>query len=111
MIIDLPEEINRHLPNGYEAGSGVWLVLPENRLNQRDGIREVNGWLKAEDWYPESLRNVTWFGDDGTGNFFGWDADKAIAILWNPEDGDEPLKVGAVSDLWKFVLNGYSDVT
>jgi hypothetical protein len=111
MNIDLPEEISKHLASGYEVKPGIWLVLPATRQGQREGIQEVNVWIKAEDWYPEALREVVWFGDDGTGNFFGWDATQDKAILWNPEDGEEPWKVGSVNYLWQFVLNGYRDAT
>jgi hypothetical protein len=109
MSTNLPDEISKYLPAGYEPRQGVWLVLPETGGDGRDGIDTVNEWLRAEDWYPESLQKVIWFGDDGTGNFFGWDPQDATAILWNPEDGDNPLKTGAVSELWQFVLKGYRD--
>ena len=105
----LPSEVTSHLPAGYAPVQGVWFVLPAG-----DGDREIEGvnrWLRAEEWYPRSLEHVIWFGDDGTGNFFGWDPRSDSAILWNPEDGEEPWKTGSVPSLWQFVQNGYQDAT
>jgi len=103
---DLPADVVQYLPSGHEASPGVWLVLPQSGKDGRD-IESVNAWLRAEDWYPAGLQDVVWFGDDGVGNFFGWRPKLAIAVLWNPEDGDEPFRVGSVSDLWNFVAAGY----
>lgn len=108
MIEKLPAEVRKHLPTGYEAGSGVWLVLPASGSN---AIVEVNSSLRSEDWYPSELEAVIWFGDDGTGNFIGWWPDKNHAVLWNPEDGNEPWKEGDVTQLWQFILNGYVEET
>lgn len=108
MHTSLPIEITKYLPDGYQPSHGVWLVLPEVD-DIRDGITKVNSWLRAEDWYPTSLQDVIWFGDDGTGNMFGWRVQNAKAILWNPEDGEIPWKEGSVNELWEFVLNGYRD--
>ncbi|MCK7576620.1 MAG: hypothetical protein MZV65_12435 [Chromatiales bacterium] len=110
MNAQLPEEIAKHLPNGYQPTPGVWLVLPESD-GVRDGINTVNSWLRAEDWYPTSLQNIIWFGDDGTGNFLGWDPKSSRALLWNPEDGEKPWKVGSVAMLWQFIESGYKDAT
>ncbi len=103
---ELPADVVRYLPDGHEASQGVWLVLPEAGTNDRD-IESVNAWLRAEDWYPPDLQDVVWFGDDGVGNYFGWRPSLALAVLWNPEDGDEPWRVGQVRDLWDFVVAGY----
>ncbi|HWX01988.1 hypothetical protein [Collimonas sp.] len=100
---DLPAEIQNKLPDGYQISPGVWLVLPETKLN------EMQTWIRVEDWYPTVLHRIIWFGDDGTGNFLGWDPDALHAILWNPEDGDVPWKTGAVSSLWLFIQNDYRD--
>ena len=108
MRIELPDEITQHLPGGYQPEQGVWLVLPESDA-LRDGIAKVNSWIRAEDWYPESLQDVVWFGDDGVGNLLGWRPNLRRAVLWNPEDGAIPWKEGSVSSLWDFVLNGYTD--
>jgi hypothetical protein len=108
MIASLPPEVTSNLPVGRLAPNGAWLVLPETD-DTRDGIATVNSWLRAEDWYPETLQDVIWFGDDGVGNFFGWRPQQECAILWNPEDGDTPWREGAVIALWEFVLNGYKD--
>lgn len=106
MRAKLPVDISEHLPNGYEPRQGVWLVLPETD-EKRDGIDTVNSWLRAEGWYPQRLQHIVWFGDDGVGNFFGWDPVAEKSILWNPEDGPEPWRDGGVNELWQFVLNGY----
>jgi hypothetical protein len=108
MLERLPTEVRNHLPGGYEAGQGVWLVLPASGSN---GIFEVNSFLRSEDWYPSELAAVIWFGDDGTGNLIGWKPDEAHAVLWNPEDGHEPWREGSVSEIWQFILNGYADET
>jgi hypothetical protein len=109
MTSSLPKEIAEHLPTGYQPTQGVWFVFPAGQgQHEIDG---VNSWLRAEDWYPSSLQHVVWFGDDGTGNFFGWDPKEGVALLWNPEDGAEPWKQGTVGKLWEFVLNGYVDAT
>jgi len=110
MRLELPTEISKHLPEGYEPEQGVWLVLPESDT-VRDGIATVNSWIRAENWYPQSLQDVIWYGGDGTGNFFGWRPKLARAVLWNPEDGATPWKEGTVRELWDFVLNGYGDAT
>ncbi len=110
MHADLPTEITKHLPDGYQPSQGVWLVLPETDT-VRDGITTVNSWLRAEDWYPKLFQDVIWFGDDGTGNMFGWRLKQQKAILWNPEDGETPWKEGNVKYLWQFVLNGYKDAS
>ena len=110
MRASLPSEVTSYLPSGRLTPSGVWLVLPEGDA-VRDGIATVNGWIRAEDWYPSSLQDVIWFGDDGAGNFFGWRPDLQKAVLWNPEDGAEPWKVGEVNALWQFVLDGYRDAS
>jgi hypothetical protein len=109
-LIRLPQEVQVHLPAGYESSPGIWFVLPADNGAQRS-IVAANTWLRAEDWYPDSLQLVIWYGDDGVGNFFGWLPDLGEAILWNPEDGDEPWRQGSVSELWQFVLNGYSETT
>jgi hypothetical protein len=106
----LPTEIAEHLPDGYQPSQGVWLVLPDSD-GIRDGIATVNSWLRTEDWYPESLQDVIWFGDDGTGNMLGWRPQLGIAILWNPEDGETPWKQGSVKELWRFVVSGYKDAS
>lgn len=106
MILELPDEVSRHLPGGHEPTPGVKLVLP---MKGAHGIAAVNEWLRAEDWYPSSLKTVVWFGDDGTGNYFGWKPEERKAILWNPEDGEMPWKEGSVEELWAFVLNNYAD--
>ncbi len=106
-ISELPQEVQAHLPNGYESSQGVWLVLPTDNGTDRS-ISAVNTWLRAEDWYPPSLKSTIWFGDDGVGNFLGWDALAGHAILWNPEDGDEPWRTGNVADLWGFIVRGYA---
>lgn len=106
MIAKFPDDISQHMPSGYEPKQGVWLVLPE-RDGQCDGIDTVNSWLRAEDWYPQQLQHIAWFGEDGVGNFFGWDPVAIEAILWNPEDGPDPSRRGDVKELWQFVLNGY----
>ena len=97
-----------HLPRGYHPSPCVWLVLPEE-ATVGDSIVKVNESLRAEDWYPPVLEDVVWFGDDGTGNLFGWRPEQGIAVLWNPEDGEEPMKTGPVNTLWQYVLNGYKD--
>jgi len=85
---------------------GVWLVRPLDDGTQ-ESIVPMNQWLRGEEAsYPAALATVTWFGDDGVGNVFGWDNLKQRAVLWNPED-EEPWRVGSVEDLWGFVLNGY----
>jgi hypothetical protein len=108
MILELPDEVSKHLPQGHEPTPGVKLVLP---MRGAHGIAAVNEWLRAEDWYPSSLENVVWFGDDGTGNYFGWKPKERAAILWNPEDGETPWKEGSVEELWVFVPNNYTDPT
>jgi hypothetical protein len=105
MRSDLPDEIVKHLPDGYQPKQGVWLVLPESD-SVRDGISTLNSWIRSEDWYPQSLQDVVWFGDDGVGNLFGWRPELERAVLWNPED-ESPWKEGTVSELWKYVLDGY----
>ncbi|MGZ2749928.1 hypothetical protein [Burkholderia stagnalis] len=99
----LPPEVLQHLPDGYREDPGIWLVLPEPKL------KEMQIWIRAEDWYPDELQKIVWYGEDGTGNIFGWDPDAHHAILWNPEDGSSPWKIGAVTELWQFVRNGYRD--
>jgi hypothetical protein len=106
MRFDLPPEITKHLPDGFQPRQGVWFVLPELDA-KHDGIATVNSWIRAEDWYPQSLQDVIWYGDDGVGNLFGWRPKKAQAILWNPEDGDRPFKIGTIQELWDFVSRGY----
>lgn len=108
MILELPDEVSRYLPGGHEPKPGVKLVLP---MHGPDGIAALNEWIRAEDWYPSSLQAVVWFGDDGTGNYFGWQPEERKAILWNPEDGKSPWKEGSVEDVWAFVLNNYTDPT
>ena len=108
MRLDLPPEITKHLPDGYQASQGVWFVLPESDA-KHDGIATVNSWIRAEDWYPQSLQDVIWYGDDGVGNLFGWRPKTARAILWNPEDADRPFKEGTIQELWDFVSRGYND--
>src|SRR5687768_10583213 len=78
MILELPDEVSKHLPQGHEPTPGVKLVLP---MHGAHGIAAVNEWLRAEDWYPSSLKSVVWFGDDGTGNLFGWKPKERTAIL------------------------------
>ena len=99
--MNLPAEVSEKLPAGLESSEGCWLVMPRDRLDS------TNEWIRIEDWYPESLRYVIWFGDDGTGNFLGWNSSIESAILWNPEDGDDPIKIGSVQEIWAFVRNGY----
>src|SRR5687768_7827518 len=94
MRSDLPAEIVKHLPDGYQPKQGVWLVLPESD-SMRDGIATVNSWIRSEDWYPQSMQDVIWFGDDGVGNLFGWRPKLERAVLWNPED-ELPWKEGTV---------------
>jgi len=108
VTFDLPEQVVKYLPAGRHEGSGVWLVLPDSSDPQRS-VAAVNKWLRAEDWYPHELEHVVWFGDDGTGNFFGWDPLTRVALLWNPEDGAEPWRKGSVEELWRFVLTGYTN--
>ena len=108
-LTQLPQEVLSYLPQGHEVQHGVWLVLPADDGSQHS-IASVNSWIRAENWYPQSLQSVIWFGDDGVGNFFGWNPGKQLAVLWNPEDGDEPMREGNVNELWQFVLNGYSEV-
>ena len=105
-ISQLPQEVQAHLPNGYESSQGVWLVLPADNGTERC-IAAANAWLRAEDWYPASLQSIIWFGDDGTGNFLGWDPVVNRAVLWNPEDGEELCRVGSVAELWGFISSGY----
>ena len=104
----LPQEVQTHLPMGRQATPGLWLVLPAAD-GQRDGIDTLNGWLRAQGWYPYALRQIVWYGDDGTGNLLGWDPDSRDAVLWNPEDGAVPWKRGSIEALWRFVLNRYSE--
>src|SRR5678815_3932767 len=106
-VAQLPESVRAHLPNGYEAGQGVWLVLPLSGDPQRS-VLGINNWLPCEDWYPPKLASIVWFGDDGVGNMLGWDPEQSRAILWNPEDGDEPWRTGSVEELWAFIVNGYA---
>ena len=106
-ISQLPQEVRAHLPNGYESSQGVWLVLPTDNGAERS-VSATNTWLRAEDWYPVSLQSIIWFGDDGIGNFLGWDPDAGYAILWNPEDGDEVWRTGSVAELWDFIVRGYA---
>ena len=108
MILELPDEVSRHLPQGHEPKPGVKLVLP---MRGDGGIAAVNAWLRTEDWYPPSLDSVVWFGNDGTGNLFGWKPKERTAVLWNPADGETPRKEGGVEELWAFVLNHYTDAT
>jgi hypothetical protein len=108
MHLELPSEITTHLPGGYQASQGVWFVLPESD-GSRDGIATVNSWLRAQDWYPQSLQDIIWYGDDGVGNLFGWSRKTRRAVLWNPEDEDMPFKEGTVQELWDFVSRGYRD--
>lgn len=105
----LPKEVLDHLPGGYEPRQGVWLVLPADDGTQR-AITALNCWVRDDhpDLYPESLRSVIWFGDDGVGNFLGWDPELGRVVLWNSED-EEPWREGSVSEIWRFILNGYSD--
>ncbi|MCX7059265.1 MAG: hypothetical protein NTZ11_00045 [Gammaproteobacteria bacterium] len=106
MIDKLPPDVLQQLPAGYQANQGVWLVLPEPGQADR-GIRAVNAWLRAEDWYPAELNAVVWFGDDGVGNFIGWRPEQGVAVLWNPEDGAAPWREGTVQELWAFIESGY----
>ncbi|HEV2802595.1 MAG TPA: hypothetical protein VGW12_19135 [Pyrinomonadaceae bacterium] len=103
----LPEDVLAYLPGGYEPQQGVWLVLPSDD-GTRNSIVAVNSWMPDLDMYPESLGPVIWFGEDGVGNFLGWDPERGRAVLWNPED-EEPWREGTVSELWQFILNGYAD--
>jgi hypothetical protein len=103
-LSQLPHDVQMHLPSGYEASQGVWLVLPAEHGHS---ISEVNDWIRLEDWYPASLQSIIWFGDDGIGNFIGWDPAAGYAILWNSEDGEEPWRIGTVAALWNFITNGY----
>jgi hypothetical protein len=66
--------------------------MPQERLES------TNIWIRAEDWYPEALSEVIWFGDDGTGNFLGWKPSDALATMWNSED-EEPWKIGSNLDV------------
>jgi hypothetical protein len=106
-LTGLPEEVLAHLPGGYEPRQGIWLVLPADDGTQ-NSIVAVNSWMRELDMYPESLQSIFWFGDDGVGNYLGWDAGRGRAILWNPED-EEPWREGGVQDLWRFILNDYAD--
>jgi len=105
-MMNLPEEITRHLPDGYQPKQGCWLVLPQTDKG-RDGIATLNSWLRTQDWYPQALQAIAWFGDDGVGNLLGWNPGKSLAILWNPEDGASWWKEGSVAELWQFILGGY----
>ena len=99
--MNLPTEILCVLPAGFESTQGCWLVMP------LEALESTNEWIRVEEWYPESFAEVIWFGDDGTGNFLGWDTSSEVAILWNPEDGEEPGKTGTVQEIWAFIKNGY----
>jgi hypothetical protein len=105
----LPEEVLAHLLGGYEPRQGVWLVLPADDGTQ-NSIAAVNSWIRVLDLYPEALQSIVWFGQDGAGNVLGWDPESSRAILWNPED-DEPWWEGSVTELWRFILDGYTDAT
>jgi hypothetical protein len=107
VCLDLPAEITEHLPGGYQPKPGIWLVLPQTAVVGH-GIITLNSWIRANDWYPQSLQDVVWFGDDGVGNLLGWRPDLGVAVLWNPEDG-APWKDGSVSDIWRFLLDDYDD--
>ncbi len=104
--LNLPEEITRHLPDGYEPKQGCWLVLPEADKG-RDGIATLNTWLRSQPWFPPTLRTIVWFGDDGVGNLLGWDPQRSLAILWNPGDGTWCSKEGSIVEVWQFILGGY----
>jgi hypothetical protein len=108
MHSELPPEITQHLPEGYQPSQGVWFVLPES--DGKDGIATVNSWMHEQNWYPQSLQDVIWYGDDGVGNFFGWRPKTSRAVLWNPEDADKLFKEGTIQELWDFVLGGYDEV-
>jgi hypothetical protein len=104
----LPDIVAQHLPSGYEPSPGVKLVLPSEGEHS---IESVNTWIRTEDWYPDSLGSIVWFGDDGVGNLLGWKPDTSQAVLWNPEDGDALQRECSVKELWEFILNGYRDAT
>jgi len=107
-IVDLPDVIRAHLPKGLKDERGFsWLVLPETRIDNYDGITEMNQWIRQEDWYPEALADVIWFGDARDGNILGWHPKASKALLWNPEDGATPWKEGTVEELWQFIRNDY----
>lgn len=77
----------------------------------KHGILEMNPWFHSQHWFPPELEEVIWFGDDGVGNIIGWNPASQQALLWNPEDGKTPWKKGSVQEIWRFVLNGYTDET
>jgi hypothetical protein len=106
-ISELPEEVRERLPNGYMPEHNIWLVLPLDNGTETS-IVSVNSWLRKEEPYPTAFGPVIWFGVDAIGNFLGWDTQQLTAILWNPYD-NEPHWRGSVSDLWRFILNGYSN--
>lgn len=103
----LPIEITTHLPDGYTFGVGTWLVLPSESNNEVKGISELNVWLREQDWYPNELSDIVWFGDDGVGNMLGWVADESKAILWHPADGAEYWHKDTLENVWAFVKSDY----
>lgn len=103
----LPNEIKAYLPDGYDAGLGTWLVLPSHDNNNMQGINTLNKWLQEQDWYPEELDSIIWFGDDGVGNLLGWHQAEALAVLWNPADGVECWHKDTLNGMWSFIKNEY----
>ncbi len=103
----LPEIIKQQMPKGLNAGHGTWLVLPSRDVGDRDGINTTNKWLREQEWYPEALQAIIWFGDDGVGNLLGWDKSSESAVLWNPADGSECWHKDSVESVWQFIKNDY----
>ena len=55
--MNLPPEITKHLPEGYQPSQGVWFVLPESD-GKHDGIATVNSLIHAEDWEENMNENA-----------------------------------------------------
>ena len=103
---NLPNEIREYLPEGYDAGTGTWLVLPSHD-SDRQGINTLNKWLREQEWYPRELDSIIWFGDDGVGNILGWLGSESCAVLWNPADGAECWHKDTLANVFAFIQNGY----
>lgn len=103
----LPKEIKSYLPDGYNDGLGTWLVLPAESDSELKGIADLNAWLREQEWCPNELSDIIWFGDDGVGNMLGWEAKSSKAVIWHPADGAECWHKDTLNNVWAFVKSDY----
>ena len=102
----LPADVAAQLAkeDGLQGPTGCPLLYSAKEMLRRNRL------LKAEEWYPPSLRRLVLLGDDGCGNLIAYDTESAEGVLWNPADGTWiQQRRKSVDEIWQFVKQIYAN--